>query len=98
MIEYITRIYLYALVFLSLLMLVWYSISRWVLHRKSLSKRAVLQETVQLLTGLIFLPLFLFGIIGSWTTLASSWGLLILGFYAVAYITKTQSASINNHK
>jgi hypothetical protein len=95
--EYFTRIYLYALVFLSLLMLIWYSISRWVLHRRALSKRAVLLETVQLVTGLIFLPLFLFGIIGSWTAMSLSWALLVIGFYAVLFLTKPRSSSINDH-
>jgi hypothetical protein len=50
-----------------------------------------------LLTGLIFLPLFLFGIIGAWTALASSWVLLMTGYYCVAFITRARSSSINNH-
>jgi hypothetical protein len=54
-------------------------------------------ETVQLVTGLIFLPLFLFGIIGSWTALTLSWVLLVIGFYAVLFLTKPRSSSINHH-
>lgn len=95
--EYFTRIYLYALVFLSLLMLIWYSTSRWVLHRRVLSKGAVLRETVQSVAGLIFLPLFLSGIIGSWAALGLSWVFLVIGFYAVMFLTRPRSSSINQH-
>ena len=90
MLESITKVYLYALTFISLLVLVWYSASRWVFHRRILSKRAVLQEVVQLLTGAIFLPLYLYGIVGVWTALGASWLMLVTGFYAATYVTKAR--------
>ena len=87
-----------ALVFLSLAMLIWYSISRWVLHRKTLSKASLMREIVQLVTGLIFLPLFLYGAVGAWTAFTLAWILLVAGYYAVFFITKSRPTSINNQK
>lgn len=93
MIETVTGIYLYALTFLSLSLLAWHALSRLVLHRRALSKRAVLQEFVQLLTGALFLPLYLSAVIGVWVALAGSWVMLVMGFYAVAYVTKARPPS-----
>ena len=98
MLESITRIYLYTLVFLSLLMLVCYSAGRWVFHSKVLSTRAALQELVQLLTGAVFLPLYLYGVVGVWTVLAASWVMLVTGFYAVGYFTKARPSSNGQHE
>jgi hypothetical protein len=89
-VESLTKIYLYALTFLSLLMLAWHLASRLVFHRRALSKRAFLQELVQLLTGAIFLPLYLSGIIGAWAALTASWLMLLAGFYVVTYVTRAR--------
>jgi O-antigen/teichoic acid export membrane protein len=94
-VEAITKVYLYALVLLSLLVLVLYSVGRWVFQREVLSKRALLQEAVQLLTGAVFLPLYLFGVVGVWTALAASWLMLVAGFYAVARVSNTRPSSTN---
>ena len=90
MLESITKVYLYALTFLSLLVLVWYSASRRVFRRRILSEKAALQEVVQVLTGAVFLPLYLYGVVGVWTALVASWLMLVTGFYAVTYLTKAR--------
>ena len=84
------KVYLYALIFLSLFFIGGYTFIR-LRHERLPRSKLLWRNVIHLIIAVIFLYLFYSGALGDWTILWATWLLLIGSVYALEAVERSHS-------